>query len=55
MGILTETLVCEDVTSCTDLAHRHVVNDIATFYHCSVQQQLLYSCSKYFIDKRCFL
>ena len=42
MGILTETLVCEDMTSCTDLARRHVVNEIATFYHCSVQQQLLY-------------
>ena len=47
MGILTETLVCEDMTSCTDLASRHVVDEIATFCHCS---QLLYSCSKYFLD-----
>ena len=31
-----ETLVCEDMTSCTDLARRHVVDEIATFYHYSV-------------------
>ena len=30
MGILTETLVCEDMTLCTDLARRHVVDEIAT-------------------------
>ena len=30
MGISTEMLVCEDMTSCTDLARRHVVNDSAT-------------------------
>ena len=30
MGILTETLVCEDMTSCTDLARCHVVDEIAT-------------------------
>ena len=36
MGILTEMLVCEDMTLCTDLAHRHVVDEIATFCHCSV-------------------
>ena len=30
MGISTETLVCEDMTSCTDLARRHVVNEITT-------------------------
>ena len=36
MGILTETLVCEDMTLCTDLARRHVVDEIATFCHCSV-------------------
>ena len=29
MGILTEMLVCENMTSCTDLVHRHVVNQIA--------------------------
>ena len=49
MGILTEMLMCEDMTSCTDLAHRHVVDEIATFCHCSVWQQLPYSCSKYFL------
>ena len=36
MGILTEMLVCEDMTSCTDLACHHVVDEIATFCHCSV-------------------
>ena len=36
MGISIEMLVCEDMTSCTDLARRHVVDEIATFYHCSV-------------------
>ena len=30
MGISTEMLVCEDMTSCTDLARRHVVNEITT-------------------------
>ena len=30
MGISTEILVCEDMTSCTDLAHCHVVDQIAT-------------------------
>ena len=30
MGISTETLVCEDMTSCTDLARHNVVNEIAT-------------------------
>ena len=53
MGISTETLVCEDMTSCTDLACRHVVDEIAAFCHCSAKQQLLYNCSKYFLDKRC--
>ena len=33
MGIVTEMLVCEDMT---DLARRHVVDEIATFCHCSV-------------------
>ena len=28
-------LTCEDMTSCTDLARRHVVDEIATFCHCS--------------------
>ena len=31
MGISTETLVCEDMISCTDLARRRVVYEIATF------------------------
>ena len=30
MGILTEMLAYEDMALCTDLAHRHVVNEIAT-------------------------
>ena len=30
MGILTETVVCEDMTSCIELAHCHVVDEIAT-------------------------
>ena len=43
MGILTDMLVCEDMTSCTDLAHRHIVDE------------LLYNCSKYFLGKHCLL
>ena len=35
MRILTETLMCEDMTLCTDLARHHVVDEIATFCHCS--------------------
>ena len=31
-----EMLVYEDMTSCTHLAHHHVISQIATFYHCSV-------------------
>ena len=36
MGISTEMLMCEDMTSCTDLARRHVVDEIDTVGHCSV-------------------
>ena len=36
MRIGGEMFVCEDMTLCTDLAHRHVVDEIARFYHCSV-------------------
>ena len=36
MGISTEMLMCEDMTSCIGLARRHVVNEIATICHCSV-------------------
>ena len=36
MGMSTEMLMCEDMTSCTDLARCHVVDEITTFYHCSV-------------------
>ena len=36
LGILTEMLVYEDMTACTHLAHHHVINQIATFCHCSV-------------------
>ena len=35
MGVSTEMLVCEDMTSCTDLARRCVVNEIAIFCHFS--------------------
>ena len=55
MGISTEMLMCEDMASCTDLTHRHVVDQITTLCHCSAYQQLLYSCSKYFLCKHCFL
>ena len=34
-------LMCEDMTSCTDLAHRHAINQIGTFCHCSAWLQLL--------------
>ena len=36
MGISIEMLVCEDMTLCTDLARCHVVDEIATFCHCSI-------------------
>ena len=36
MEISIEMLVCEDITSCTDLACRRVVNQIAIFCHSSV-------------------
>ena len=36
MRICGEMFVCEDMMSCTDLARRHVVDEIARFYHCSV-------------------
>ena len=36
MGISTEMLMCEDMTSCTDLARCHVVDEIGTVGHCSV-------------------
>ena len=32
MGISIEMLVCEDMTSCTDLSHCHVVHQIL---HCA--------------------
>ena len=35
VGILSEMLVCEDMTSCTGLAHYHPVDQITTFCHCS--------------------
>ena len=41
---MTEALVCEDMTSCTDLACHHVVDEIAIFCHCST---VLYSNSHY--------
>ena len=31
MGISIEVLACEYMTSCTDLAHHHVVDEIATY------------------------
>ena len=47
MGISTETLVCEDVTSCTDLARCHVVNEITVLnsnsYHTVVATIFLVS------------
>ena len=46
MGISTEMLVCEDMTSCTDLARRHVVDEIAT---------VLYSNSYYTVVASIFL
>ena len=42
MGISTEMLVCEDMTSCTDLARRHVVDEIATFCRCSAYSNSYY-------------
>ena len=58
MGIFPEMLVCGDITvttSCTKLTRRHAVDRIGTLWLHSTWQQLLYSCSKYFGAKRCFL
>ena len=33
MRISTDMLVCEDMISCTDLAHHHVVDEIVTFLY----------------------
>ena len=58
MGIFPEMLVCGDITattSCTKLTRRHAVHQIGTLWLHSTWQQLLYSCSKYFGAKRCFL
>ena len=46
MGISTEMFVCEDMTSCTDLARHHVVDEIAT---------VLYSNSYYTVLASIFL
>ena len=35
MRICGEMFVCEDMTSCTDLAHRHVVDEIALLKVCN--------------------
>ena len=35
MGISIEMLVCEDMTSSTDLACHHVVNQVTIFCHSS--------------------
>ena len=42
-------------TLCTKLTCRHAVDRIGTLWLHSTWQQLLYSCSKYFGAKRCFL
>ena len=58
MGIFLEMLVCGDITattSCTKLTCRHAVDQIGTLWLHSTWQQLLYSCSKYFGVKHCFL
>ena len=41
--------MCEDMTSCTDLACRHVVDEIATFCH------VMYSNSYYKVVASIFL
>ena len=46
MGISTEMLVCEDMTSCTDLARCHIVDEITT---------VLYSNSYYTVLASIFL
>ena len=48
MGIFSEMLVCADITvttSYTNLTHCYAVNQIGLH---STEQQLLYSCSRYF-------
>ena len=58
MGLFPEMLVYGDITvttSCTKLTRRHAVDQIGTLWLHSTWQQLLYSCSKYFGAKRCFL
>ena len=58
MGIFPEMLVCGDITvttSCIKLTHCHAVDQIGTLWLQSTWQQLLYSYSKYFGVKHCFL
>ena len=55
MGIFLEMLVCEDITVTIKPTCCHAVNQIGTLWLHSIWQQLLYSCSKYFGAKRCFL
>ena len=58
MGIFPEILMCGDITvttSCTELTRCHAVDQISTLWLHFTWQQLLYSCSKYFGAKCCFL
>ena len=58
MRMIPEMLVRRDIIatiSCAKLTHRHAVDQIGTLWLHSTWQQLLYSCSKYFGAKRCFL
>ena len=58
MGILSEMLVHGDIaatTSCAKPTCRHAIHQISALWVHSIWQQLLYSCSKYFDAKHCFL
>ena len=53
MGISTETLMYEDMTSCTDLARRCVFDEITTVLHSNSYYTVV--AIKYFLGKRCFI
>ena len=58
MGILSEMLVHGDIiatTLCAKLTCCHAIHQIGALWVHSILQQLLYSCSRYFGAKRCFL
>ena len=55
MGIHSEMLVRRDIIACAKLTCCHDIHQIGVLWVHSIWQQLLYSCSRYFGAKHCFL